>query len=155
MSLDLTQHEKYIHSLITSWKIPEQDREDYYQDFFMYFTQFAKYDAEKGKPTTFLKTLFKNFMYYKMRSKGKDASAQDTLHIESRDKGYLDRIKGYVDMAVDDEIEIEHILKDVDKVTLDIILGDVTLVEQAKIEGISKQAVQQRHKRNIKKLIGE
>ena len=153
--LDLTKHESYIHTLITSWKVDEQDREDYYQDFFIYFTMYAKYDPSKGKPTTFIKAVFKNFMLSKNMVRGKDATHKDAIHIEDRDEEYLDRELGCSMTEMENEYYLNQLLKDADDVTVSIIVGDVTRSEQSRKEGVSRQAVNERHARALRKIIGE
>ena len=153
--LDLTEHEGFIHNLIRKWKIPEQDREDVYQDFFIHFHLYAKYDPEKGKPTTLIPYVFKNFMGTRKVKDGKHRAFNEATRIEERDKEYLDREQGGYELSVEDEIYINELLSNADQLTLDLISGATTCSEQAKVEGVSRQAVSQRHLYTLRKLTGE
>jgi len=155
-SLDLSLHEAYIHSLVLKTTLPEQDRDDLYQDFCLYFYQYAnKFDPEKGKPTTFIKSIFRNFMSNRNRTEVRHKPLNEATHIEERDKEYLDREQGGYESAVEDEVFINELLSDIDKVTLSLLTGDVTYAEQAQEEGISIQRVHKRHQDRMKKITGE
>ena len=53
------------------------------------------------------------------------------------------------------DIYIHELLKNADDVTLDLITGDASFASQAKKEGVTRQAVSQRHKDYLKKITGK
>ena len=150
--LDLTEHEGFVYNLMRKWNIPEQDKDDVYQDFFIHFHLYAKYDPEKGKPTTLIPYVFKNFMGTRKVKASKHKALNEATYIEERDKEYLDREQGGYKTSVEDEIYINELLSDASQLTMDLLTGDVTRGEQAKIEGVTKQAISDRHLRTLRKI---
>ena len=77
------------------------------------------------------------------------------IHIEERDKEFLDRELSGAESMVELDIYLEALLEKIDDVTLALLLGDETYTSQAKKEGCSRQYINDRHLKTMKKLIGE
>jgi len=153
--IDLTEHEGFIYNLIKKWKVEDQDKEDVFQDFFIYFTKYAKYDETKGKPTTFIPFVFKNFIISKRVKDEKYKILDNAIHIEERDSEFLERELEGIESMAELDIYIHELLKNADDATLDLITGDASFASQAKKEGVTRQAVSQRHKDYLKKITGK
>lgn len=153
--LDLTKHSGFINKIIRGWKIPEQEQEDAFQDFCVYFYSYAKYDSTKGKPTTFIAHVFKNFLYDKNYKIDRQRALQEAIHIEERDEDFLDRELGGLDSGVENSIYIEQLLEGLDDVTISLILGDESSASQARKEGVSRQAVNKRYIDIMSKIRGK
>ena len=152
--LDLTKHSGFINKVIRGWKIPEQEQEDTFQDFCVYFYSYAKYDRAKGKPTTFIAHVFKNFLYDKNYKIDKQRALQEAIRIEERDAGFLDRELGCDATEMEVSVYIEQLLEGIDDVTLSILLGESS-AEVARNEGVSRQYVNYRHLEAMSKIRGK
>jgi DNA-directed RNA polymerase specialized sigma24 family protein len=152
--LDLTKHSGFINKIIRGWKIPEQEQEDAYQDFCVYFYSYAKYDRAKGKPTTFIAHVFKNFLYDKNYKIDKQRALQEAIHIEERDADFLDRELGCDASDMEIGIYIEQLLEGLDDVTISLLMGESS-AEQARTEGVSRQHVNKRHLEIMSKIRGK
>ena len=150
--IDLTEHEGFIYNLIKKWKVEDQDKEDVFQDFFIYFTKYANYNPTLGAPTTFLVFQFKFFMLTKLKTDEKYKILDNAIHIEERDSEFLERELDGIESMAELDIYIHELLKNADDVTLDLITGDASFASQAKKEGVTRQAVSQRHKDYLKKI---
>jgi hypothetical protein len=153
--LDLTEHTGFINKIIRGWKIPEQEQEDTFQDFCVYFYSYAKYDNEKGRPTTFIAHVFKNFLYDKNYKIDKQRALQEAIRIEERDEGFLDRELTSYTSEIEKAIYIEQLLRGMDAVTISLLAGDETSSSQARKEGVSRQYVNKRHLDALSKIRGK
>ena len=153
--LNLSEHDGFVHNLIRKWNTPEQDREDLYQDFYIHFSMYAQYDPSKGRPTTLIAHVFKNFMVSRKLRADKRKALNEATAIESRDRDYIDRECGGYSIAVEDEIYLNQLLSTASQSTIDLIVGDETCTSLAKKEGVTRQAISLRHIAALKKLTGE
>lgn len=151
--LDLTEHTGFIYNLMHKRRIEEQDKEDIYQDFLVYCLSYPYYDETKGSPTTYLGIAFSNYMTTVKLKRTKQQALLGATHIEERDKEYLDRELGGYELEIDDAICLNQILQQTDEITASIVRGEITCASQAKKEGITRQSMQEKHQRRLKKLI--
>lgn len=155
--LDILEYTPLVHKLIRNWKVPEQEAEDYYQDFYLYFDKYKahKYDKEKGKPTTYITLTFQSFInnIHRKANRSKNKGLKEALEIESRDKEFLDRELGSYMTDFSDDVYVEELLEGIDPLSLNLLLGNVTQGEQAKKEGITRQGVSVRLRRKLDELI--
>lgn len=152
-NLDLTEHTGFIYKLMQKRRIEEQDKEDTYQDFLVYCLSYPYYDETKGSPTTYLGLAFSNYMSVVKLKQTKQQALLEATHIEERDKDYLDRELGGYESEIEDAICLNQILDKTDEITASIVRGEITCASQAKKEGITRQSMQEKHQRRLKKLI--
>ena len=155
MSLDLSEHTDLIYSLIHRYNIFEYLQEDVHQDFCVYFYTYNRYDATRGKPSTFISHVFKNFMIRREQESKRSRPLDTSIRIEARDADYSDRELGFYEDALDDKVFIEELLKGATKDTLDLLVGTFTAKELGARDGVTRQAVEGKYKRELKKLRGE
>ena len=91
-------------------------------------------------------------MLTKLKTDEKYKILDNAIHIEERDSEFLERELEGIESMAELDIYIHELLKNADDVTLDLITGDASFASQAKKEGVTRQAVSQRHKDYLKKI---
>ena len=155
MSLDLSLHEDLIYSLIHKSTVFEHLKEDVYQDFCVYFYSYNTYDATRGKPSTFITHVFKNFMIRFLQNSKRHRPLDTSIRIEARDVDYVERELGFYDESVEDAIFINKMMENATDDTLDLLIGPSTVRDLANRDGVSRQAIEGKYHRELKKLRGE
>lgn len=174
MSIDITEHEGFIFNQMRKFKIPLEERDENFQDFAVYFYQYDRSQANGVKETTVIGRVFHQFLTEQARKYNARKRVPDTAYenIQRHNEDWLDFNIGPVIDSHEDFVICEEMFRKMSGDLQDYILylaqghqqkgkGFPNTVEDspahviAERDGVSRQAVEKRLKRELNKLRNE
>lgn len=168
--IDLTQHEGFIYSLMRKHKIPHEEHEERFQDFAAHFYAYYK-ESNNYKPTTIIGRMFHQFLteqarHYKTEKYFPEKAYE---HIQKHNSDWLDFQIGPLEDSQEDFVICEELFSkmssDLQDYVLFIAQGPQGLGKHRKNsnsgnpvyiiserDGVTRQAVEKRLKRELNKL---
>lgn len=162
MKINTEDHRGWIYTLLNRAKFPLRETEDGYQDFVVYYYSYCDelYDGS-STPTTWLRTCFHSFLTRRserFKSKGRDACI---LEGDSYDSNFWERVLGEQEIQYENSVLWQEYMKDasedLQEYLLELAGGDrgrgEAINKFAERDGVTRQAIELRIKRELNKLL--
>ncbi len=166
--IDLDKERKWVYKLLNAANMPSELIEDKFQEFAVYFYSGYNYKPEY-KVSTYISIRFRNWLSQCAKTyshKGR-SSERDIESLDSKRTDYLDWVQSqHINEELSEQeiyLECERLFSQFTPLTQGFLMekaGSASgavygyLKEAAKEEGVSRQAIEQRVARDMKKVLG-
>lgn len=162
MNINIEDHRMWIYTLLNKAKFPLRETEDGYQDFVVHYYSYCDelYDKSSSE-AHWLAICFRGFLAEKARrfkSKGRDARI---LEGDSYDSNFWERTLGEQEIKYENSVLWQEYMKDasedLQEYLLELAGGDrgqgEAIKKFAERDGVTRQAIELRIKRELRKLL--
>lgn len=149
--VNIEEHRGFIHYLINKIGTPMKEREDVYQEFCVYYYSAKRNYNPEYKVTTLLEMVFRHFLQHKITRENIDKRKE-------LDLVYMDAFEDFENFEIEHTsytpsmekmVDIARMCKRLPDLFKELIVGSTTYEIVAKKEGVTRQAIENRLKKDM------
>lgn len=146
MKINIEDHRKWVYALLERANIPLRFKDDAYQDFCVYYYSCNREYDPRYKLTPWLKLIFKGFLteragFFKRKYRRAELVSIDVI----AERGYTPDLEASID--------IDRLYPKLPELFKTLLNTQHTSATIAKANGVTRQAVESRLKKQMKKAI--